>query len=140
MNSYMHWGAIGWSVFSEFFPFWVRTPPPKLGVFSKFSKQSIFSCCITQLVKKLQQQSLYKVVVDVDILPFLSNTKRSLRDNCLLRYQKKSFGYFRKRTDLQFFQKWLKSYSILILVEFLIDRVLNKLYSAGVNVTWVNSS
>ena len=56
--------------------FRVRTEHPKLGVFSAFSKYSFLCCFITQLINKLQQWSLYKVIED--ILPFVLNTKRPL--------------------------------------------------------------
>ena len=44
---------------------------PKLGVFCKFN---MFGCCITQLIKKPKQWSLYEVIKN--ILPFVLNTKR----------------------------------------------------------------
>ena len=72
----------------------VCTERPKLGVFSNFSKYSVFCCFITQLVKKLQQWSLSEVIED--ILPFVLNTKRPLSDIWLLRYKQNSFGCFRK--------------------------------------------
>ena len=75
--------------------FRVRTIRPKLGVFSIFSKYSFFCCFITQLVKKLQQRSLYKVIED--ILPFVLNTKRPLSDIWLLSYKQNSFGCFLKK-------------------------------------------
>ena len=72
--------------------FRVHTIRPKLGVFSNFSKYSFFYCFITQLVKKLQQWSLYEVIED--ILPFVLNTKRPLSDIWLLSYEQNSFGCF----------------------------------------------
>ena len=56
----------------------VRTIRPKLGVFSKMFKIQLFCCFITQLVKKLQQWSLYEVIED--ILPFVFNTKQPPSD------------------------------------------------------------
>ena len=50
----------------------VRTLRPKLGVFCYFPKYSILVAVISQLVKKLQQWSLYEVIED--ILPFVLNT------------------------------------------------------------------
>ena len=70
----------------------VRTIRPKLGVFSKMFKIQLFCCFITQLVKKLQQWSLYEVIED--ILPFVLNTKRPLSDIWLLSYKQNSFGCF----------------------------------------------
>ena len=68
----------------------VRTIRPKLGVFSKFMKFNIFVALLTQLVKKLQQWSLYEVIED--ILPFVLNTKRPLSDIWLQSYKQNSFG------------------------------------------------
>ena len=83
--------------------FRVRTIRPKLGVFSIFSKYSFFCCFITQLVKKLQQWSLYEVIED--ILPFVLNTKRPLSDIWLLRYKQNSFGCFQENSECKFFLK-----------------------------------
>ena len=72
--------------------FRVCTERPKLGIFTNFSKYSVFCCFITQLVKKLQQWSLSQVIKD--ILPFVLNTKWPLSDIWLLRYKQNSFGCF----------------------------------------------
>ena len=58
---------------------------PKVGCFFKIVKIHHFCCFITQLVKKLQQWSLYEVIED--ILPFVLNTKRPLSDIWLLSYK-----------------------------------------------------
>ena len=87
--------------------FRVRTIRPKLGVFSIFSKYSFFCCFITQLVKKLQQRSLYKVIED--ILPFVLNTKRPLSDIWLLSYKQNSFGCFLKKITFLIFPKTPKT-------------------------------
>ena len=87
--------------------FRVRTIRPKLGVFSNFSKYSFFCCFITQLVKKLQQRSLYKVIED--ILPFVLNTKRPLSDIWLLSYKQNSFGCFLKKITFLIFPKTPKT-------------------------------
>ena len=73
----------------------VRTVRPKLGVFSKMFKIQFFCCFITQLVKKLQQWSLYEVIED--ILPIVLNTKRTLSDIWLLSYKQNNFGCFSKK-------------------------------------------
>ena len=86
------------SVFS-----WVRTVRPKLGVFPKFMKFNILFCFITQLIKRLQQWSLYEVIED--IRPFVLNTKRHLSNIWLLRYKQNSFGCFREKSQFQFFPK-----------------------------------
>ena len=70
----------------------VRTAHPKLGVFFKIVKIQLFDCFIAQLVKKLQQWSLYEVIED--ILPFVLNTKRPLSDIWLVSYKQNSFGCF----------------------------------------------
>ena len=85
----------------------VCTVHPKLGVFSRLLKFNILVALITQLVKKLQQWSLYEVIED--IMPFVLNTKRPLRDIWLLRYKQNTFGCFRKNSELQYFQKTAKS-------------------------------
>ena len=71
--------------------------------FPYFPKYSILVAGISQLVKKLQQWSLYEVIED--ILPFVLNTKRPLSDIWLLRYKQNKFGRFRKKSEFQFFQK-----------------------------------
>ena len=70
----------------------MRTARPKLGVFFKDVKIQLFDCFIAQLVKKLQQWSLYEVIED--ILPFVLNTKRPLSDIWLLSYEQNSLGVF----------------------------------------------
>ena len=70
----------------------VRTVRPKLGVFSKMFTIQLFCCFITQLVKKLQQWSLYEVIED--ILLIVLNTKQPLSDIWLLSYKQNSFGCF----------------------------------------------
>ena len=87
----------------------MRTEHPKLGVFFKIVKIQLFDCFIAQLVKKLQQWSLYEVIED--ILPFVLNTKRPLRDILLVSYKQNSFGCFRKNSECQFFKKHPKLYS-----------------------------
>ena len=89
--------------FFEYHVFRVRTIRPKLGVFFKFCKIQFFHRFITQLVKKLQQWSLYEVIEN--ILPFVLNTKQPLNDIWLLRYKQNSFGCFRKNSEFQFSQK-----------------------------------
>ena len=78
--------------FLQLVVFRVCTERPKLGVFSNFSKYSVFCCFITQLVEKLQQWSLSEVIKD--ILPIVLNTKRPPSDIWLLRYKQNSFGCF----------------------------------------------
>ena len=73
----------------------VRTVRPNLGVFSKMFKIQLFCCFITQLVKKLQQWSLYEVIED--ILPIVLNTKWPLTNIWLLSYKRNSFGCFSKK-------------------------------------------
>ena len=80
---------------------------PKVGCFFKIVKIHHFCCFITQLVKKLQQWSLYEVIED--ILPFVLNTKRPLSDIWLLRYKQNSFGCFRKNSEFHFFHKTPKT-------------------------------
>ena len=82
---------------------WVCTAHPKLGVFSYVPKYSFIVAFISQLVKKLQQWSLYEVIED--ILPFVLNTKRPLSDIWLLRYKQNSFGCFRKKSVVKCFLK-----------------------------------
>ena len=81
----------------------VCTERPKLGVFSNFSKYSVFCCFITQLVKKLQQWSLSEVIED--ILPFVLNTKWPLSDIWLLSCEQNNFGCFWKQMKFRFFSK-----------------------------------
>ena len=87
---------------------WVHTKLPKLGVFSYFPKYSILVAVISQLVKKLQQWSLYEVIED--ILPFVLNTKQSLSDIWLLRYKQNSSGCFREKSQ------FLKTPKIVLLI------------------------
>ena len=68
----------------------MRTIRPKLGVFSKMLKIQLFCSFITQLVKMLQQWSLYDV--KEDILPFVLNKETPLSNIWLLRYKLNSFG------------------------------------------------
>ena len=49
---------------------------PTVGCFFKMFKIQLLCCFITQLVKKLQQWSLYEVIED--ILPIVLNTKQPL--------------------------------------------------------------
>ena len=74
--------------------------------------QELFGCFITQLVKMLQQWSLYEVIKD--ILPFILNIKRPLSDIWLLSYKQNSFGCFLKKLKLRFFSKTPKSLCHLI--------------------------
>ena len=68
---------------------------PKVGCFFKIVKIQHFCCFISQLVKKLLQQSLIQMIDD--ILPFVFNTKRPLSDIWLLSYEQNSFGCFMKK-------------------------------------------
>ena len=79
----------------------VCTVHPKLGVFSRLLKFNILVALITQLVKKLQQWSLYEVIED--ILPFVLNTKWPLSDIWLLSYKQNTFGCFLKKLSYEFF-------------------------------------
>ena len=74
---------------------------PKVGCFFKIVKIHHFCCFITQLVKKLQQWSLYEVIED--ILPFVLNTKQPLSDISLVSYKQNNFGCFRKNSEFLFF-------------------------------------
>ena len=80
---------------------------PEVGCFFKMFKIQLFCCFITQLVKMLQQWSLYDVIED--ILSFVLNTKRPLSDIWLLRYEQNSFGCFWKNSECNFFQKTPKT-------------------------------
>ena len=71
--------------------------------FSRLLKFNILVALITQLVKKLQQWSLYEVIED--IMPFVLNTKRPLSDIWLLSYEQNSFGCFRKKVRISSFAK-----------------------------------
>ena len=85
----------------------------KVGCFCKVFKIQLFCCFTTQLVKKLQQWSLFEMIED--ILPFVLNRKRPLSDICLLRYKQNSFGSFQKNSEFQFSQKkWPEERNILI--------------------------
>ena len=81
----------------------MRTVRPKLGVFSKLMKFNVVFCFITQLVKMLQQWSLYEVIED--ILPFVLNTKHPLSNVWLLSYEQNSFGCILTKLKLQIFSK-----------------------------------
>ena len=76
---------------------------PEVGCFFKIFKIQLFCCLITQLVKKLQQWSLYEVIEN--ILSFVLNTKRSLSDIWLVRYKQNSFGCFLKHSAFQILSK-----------------------------------
>ena len=80
---------------------------PEVGCFFKISKIQLFCSFITQLVKKLQQWSIYEVIEDILLL--VLNTKRPLSDIWLLRYKQNSFGCFRKNSEFHFFQKTPKT-------------------------------
>ena len=86
---------------------WVCTMHPKLGVFSRLLIFNILVALITQLIKKLQQWSLYEVMED--ILPIVLNTKRPLSDIWLLRYKQNSFGCFQRNSEVTFFSKTPKT-------------------------------
>ena len=81
-----------------------------MGVLCYFPKYSILVAIISQLVKKLQQWSLYEVIED--ILSFVLNTKRPLSDIWLLRYKQNSFGCFQRNSEVRFFQKTLKLFCL----------------------------
>ena len=70
---------------------------PKVGCFFKIVKTHHFCCFITQLVKKLQQWSLYEVIED--ILLFVFNTKQPLSNIWLLSYRQYIFGCFLNKND-----------------------------------------
>ena len=74
---------------------------PKVGCFFKIFKIQLFSCFITQLIKKLQQWPLYEV--KEDILPFVLNTKRPLSNIWLPSCEQNSFVCFLKNSEFQFF-------------------------------------
>ena len=93
--------------FHFYAPSRVRTAHPKLGVFFKIVKIQLFDCFIAQLVKKLQQWSLYEVIED--ILPFVLNTKRPLSDIWLVSYKQNSFGCFLKKWKFWIFSKTPKT-------------------------------
>ena len=93
--------------FHFYAPSRVRTAHPKLGVFFKIVKIQLFDCFIAQLVKKLQQWSLYEVIED--ILPFVLNTKRPLSDIWLVSYKQNSFGCFLKKWKFWIFFKTPKT-------------------------------
>ena len=80
---------------------------PKLGVFCYFPKYSNLVAFLSQLVKKLQQWSLYEVIEDIMLI--VLNIKRPLSDIWLLRYKQNSFGCFRKNSEFRFFQKTPKT-------------------------------
>ena len=80
---------------------------PKIGCFFQIYEIQHFCRFITQLVKKLQQWSIYEVIED--ILPFVLNTKRPLSDIWLLRYKQNSLGCFEKNSEFPFFQKTPKT-------------------------------
>ena len=93
--------------FLQLVVFRVCTERPKLGVFSNFSKYSVFCCFITQFVEKLQQWSLSEVIKD--ILPIVLNTKRPPSDIWLLRYKQNSFGCFLNNLKFWIFTKTPKT-------------------------------
>ena len=64
----------------------------EIGSFFQIYEIQHLCCFITQLIKKLQQWSLYEVIED--ILPFVLNTKQLLSDICLLSYNQNNFGCF----------------------------------------------
>ena len=66
-------------------------------------KIQFFGRFITQLVKKLQQWSLYEVIEDT--LPFVLNTKRPLGNIWLLSYKQNSFVCFLIKLKLLIFSK-----------------------------------
>ena len=80
---------------------------PEVGCFFKIVKIQLFDCFIAQLVKKLQQWSLYEVIED--ILPFVLNTKRPLSDIWLVSYKQNSFGCFLKKWKFWIFLKTPKT-------------------------------
>ena len=86
----------------------VYTKLMKLGVFSKCSKYSFLVAFISQLVKKLQQWSLYEVI-EV-ILPFVLHTKRPLSDIWLLSYKQNSFGKFLTKVRISIGSKNTKNW------------------------------
>ena len=90
----------------------VRTIHPKLGVFSKMFKIQLFCCFITQLVKKLQQWSLYEVIEDIMLI--VLNTKRPLSDIWLLSYKQNSFGCFQRNSEVIFFLKHPKLFCLYL--------------------------
>ena len=90
----------------------MRTAHPKLGVFSYVPKYSFIVAFISQLVKKLQQCSLYEVIED--ILPFVLNTKRPLSYIWLLSYKQNNFGCFFLNVKVWFFQKHPKLFCVYL--------------------------
>ena len=108
----------------------VRTVHPKLGVFSKMFKIQLFCCFITQLVKKLQQWSLYEVIED--ILPIVLNTKRPLSDIWLLRYKQNSFGCFQRNSEVNILLKNTQNcFAYNSVTEYRSEAVLYSKRSAG---------
>ena len=93
----IHWKVIEWSVSFKSLLLGCALNTHSWVFFSAFSKYRFFCCFNTQLVKKLQQWSLYEVIED--IMPFVLNTKRPLSDIWLLRYKQNSFGFFRKKNE-----------------------------------------
>ena len=85
----------------------VHTVRPKLGVFSQIHEIQHFCCCLTWLVEKLQQWSLYEVIED--ILPLVLNIKRPLNDIWLLSYEQNSLGCFLKKFKFWIFSKTPKT-------------------------------
>ena len=76
--------------------------PEFRGIFQNF-QNTVFLLLYYSARKKLQQSSLYEVIEN--ILPFVLNTKRPLRDNWLLSYKPKSFGHFlKKNLNFKFFK------------------------------------
>ena len=96
-----------WSLCGSFRKFEFQVLGIILGVnhtifFQNFQNTN-FCHLITQLVKKLQQWSLYEVMED--ILPFVLNTKWPLNNIWLLSYEQNSFVCFRKNLELHFLHK-----------------------------------
>ena len=91
---------------------WVCTVHPKLGVFSRLLIFNILVALITQLIKKLQQWSLYEVIKD--ILVFGLNTKRPLSDIWLLSYKPNSFECFLKKIMFRIFSKTPKLFCLYL--------------------------
>ena len=109
---------------------WVCTAHPKLGVFSYFPKYSFIVAFISQLVKKLQQWSLYEVIED--ILPFVLNTKRPLSYIWLLSYKQNSFGCFFDNIEvLNLFKNTQKCFAYISATKYRSETVLYSKRTAG---------
>ena len=108
----------------------VCTVHPKLGVFSRLLKFNILVALITQLVKKLQQWSLYEVIED--IMPFVLNTKRPLSDIWLLSYEQNSFGCFLNKLKFwMFFKNTQKYLAYISATKYRLEAVLYSKQAAG---------